>query len=255
MSAIRAELNLLLLALGFLTRLPISISLHYSESALNASSRYFGLIGAIIGLFMLAAYTSTSLLFPSSVAVLFLLIANLLLTGCFHQDGLADMADGFGGSFERSRKLEIMKDSRLGTYGSIALIAILGVHYALLIELDDLVVAVIVGQTVSRCLATSIIYNTPYAADPDASKAKPLSQAMSATDFLVLLTTATASLLLLPPMISLSLIASLLLLRFLFKRFIIAHIGGYTGDCLGAAQQLSEASIYLMLLAWQGATP
>lgn len=253
MIALKREVNLLLLALGFLTRLPITLQLNYNPQTLNASSRYFTLVGALLGLCMAAVYFATSAVFPTTVAVLFVLIANLLMTGCFHQDGLADMADGFGGAFERQRKLEIMKDSRLGTYGSSALIATLAVHYVLLLELESLLVALVVGQAISRCVAASIIYDTPYAADPDASKAKPLSVSMSATDLAVLLITAVLVLLLLPAKIALCVAFAVLLMRALFKRFIKAQIGGYTGDCLGAAQQLSESCVYLVLLAWQGA--
>lgn len=254
MIALKRELNLLLLAVGFLTRLPITFQLDYNAQTLNASSRYFTLVGALLGLCMAAVYLGASALFPASVAVLMVLIANLLLTGCFHQDGLADMADGFGGAFQRERKLEVMKDSRLGTYGSSALIATLAMHYVLLLELESVVVALIAGQAVSRCVAASIIFDTPYAADPDASKAKPLSQSMSATDLSVLLATAVLVLLLLPLKIALSVVLGLLVMRAIFKRFIRAQIGGYTGDCLGAAQQLSESCIYLILLAWQGAS-
>lgn len=252
MKAFKRELNLLLLALGFLTRLPITLQLDYNAQTLNASSRYFTLVGALLGLCMAAVYLATSAIFPATIAVLFVLIANLLMTGCFHQDGLADMADGFGGAFDRNRKLEIMKDSRLGTYGSSALIATLAMHTVLLLELESLVVALIVGQAISRCVAASIIYDTPYAADPDASKAKPLSVSMSGTDMTVLLATAILVLLLLPAKIALSVVLAVLLMRSLFKRFIHAQIGGYTGDCLGAAQQLSESCVYLVLLAWQG---
>ncbi len=251
MNNLTRELNLFLLALGFLTRFPITMELNYNSQTLNASSRYFTVVGAIIGLCMALVYSAASQLFPATVAVLLMIIANLLLTGCFHQDGLADMADGFGGAFERARKLEIMKDSRLGTYGSSALIATLAMHYVLLLEVEAVVVAVVAGQALSRCMAASIIYNTPYAADPDASKAKPLSQAMSDTDILVLLSTASLFLLLFDLEVALSVLLALMLGRFLFKKYIIRQIGGYTGDCLGAAQQLSETVIYLVILAWQ----
>lgn len=253
MNALKRELNLLFLALGFLTRLPMTMQLNYNPQTLNASSRYFTLVGALLGLCMAAVYLAATTVFPATVAVLLVLIANLLMTGCFHQDGLADMADGFGGAFDRVRKLEIMKDSRLGTYGSSALIATLAMQYVLLLELESLVVALIVGQALSRCVAASLIYDTPYAADPDASKAKPLSVSMSTSDMAVLLFTAVLVLLLLPVKVALTVVLAVLLMRSLFKRFIHAQIGGYTGDCLGAAQQLSESCVYLVLLAWQGA--
>lgn len=253
MNALKAELNLFWLALGFLTRLPVPRQLDYSPRTLNASSRYFTLVGALLGLAMGAVYTLAAALYPPSVAVLLALLANLLLCGCFHQDGLADMADGFGGAFERQRKLEIMKDSRLGTYGASALFATLALQFALLLELEQVLLALLLGQGLSRALAASLIVDTPYAADPDASKAKPLSQAMDAADLWVLLGCAALLLALLPPLQAATLVLLLGLFRAAFKRFLQAQIGGYTGDCLGAAQQLSESLIYLTLLAWQGA--
>lgn len=250
-----AQLNLFLLALGFLTRIPIPLSLNYNARTLNASCRYFTLVGALVGVCMALLYSVLEMALPHSVAVLLMIMANLMLTGCFHQDGLADMADGFGGAFEPARKLEIMKDSRLGTYGSSALIATLALQYVLLLELHAVVLAVIVGQALSRCVAVSLIIDTPYASDPDASKAKPLSQAMSGTDLAVLMFTGVPILLLLPMEQAVSIVAALLIVRYGFKAYIKRQIGGYTGDCLGAAQQLSESAIYLVLLLWQGAAP
>jgi len=252
MDAIKRECNLFLLALGFLSRLPIPWALDYNANTLNASSRYFGVVGACIGLCMVSVFSLAHLVFSHELSVLLMLVANLLLTGCFHQDGLADMADGFGGAFEPARKLTIMKDSRLGTYGSSALIATLAANYLALVEIESVLVAVVIGQSVSRCVAASIIYDTPYAADPDASKAKPLAQSMSRTDVFVLMVSGALTLLLLPASSALIVVAVLLLGRNLFKRFISAQIGGYTGDCLGAAQQLSELLVYFTLLALLG---
>lgn len=252
MNARPRQLNLFLLALGFLTRIPPPTQLDYSPQALSASARYFTLVGAVVGLCMAATYLLLSPMLPPSVTILLVLIANLLLTGCFHQDGLADMADGFGGAFQVQRKLEIMKDSRLGTYGNCALLATLALQYSLLLELESVVTALLIAQSVSRCVAASIIYDTPYAADPEASKTKPLATAMSGIDLAILLASAALFLLLLPLAVSFSIAVVLVLLRHLFRRYVCAQIGGYTGDCLGAAQQLSESSIYIVLLIWQG---
>ncbi len=252
MSPLSGQLNLLLLALGFLTRIPVPCKLDYSAQTLSASSRYFALVGAFIGLCMAAVYMLCSVGLPPSVALVLVLISNLALTGCFHQDGLADMADGFGGAFEVQRKLEIMKDSRLGTYGSCALLATLALQYSLLLELQAVVTALVVGQCASRCVAASIIFDTPYAADPDASKAKPLATAMSSTDLAVLVGSTALVLLLLPLMVAVSIALALALFRLLFKKYLRAQIGGYTGDCLGGAQQLSECIVYILLLLWQG---
>lgn len=248
--SIPRQLNLLLLATGFLTRLPLPFSLDFNPEAQHASTRYFTLVGAIIGLIMALVYWASSLVLPATIAVLLVLIANLLLTGCFHQDGLADMADGFGGAFEARRKLDIMKDSRLGTYGSCALIASLALHYGLLLELEIVMTALILGQGVSRTVAASLMVDTPYAADPDKSKSK--AHSLSRTDLTVLLVSAAALLLLTSLGIAITLVLVLTAFRWLFRRYCIAQIGGYTGDCLGAAQQISEILIYLVLLIAQG---
>ena len=114
--------HLFCLALSFFSRIPVPASTPYSPELLNQSSRYLSLVGLLLGALQALVLLATAQLLPFSIAVLLALMAGLVLTGAFHEDGLADTADGLGGGLSLERKLEIMKDSRVGTYGLVALL-------------------------------------------------------------------------------------------------------------------------------------
>ena len=243
------------LALAFFTRLPIPATTPFSAELLNHASRYFSLVGWVIGSLALVSLGLAAQLFPIAMAVLLSMVVTLKLTGAFHEDGLADMSDGLGGGMNRERKLEIMKDSRLGSYGSIALIMALLIKFVALSEistraLGDGLLALFCLHAASRALAGSLIFDMSYVRD-EPSKAKPLAQDQDRTDLLWLLIWGLLPLILLTPMAAGLLIVTALALRLWLKRWLNRQIGGYTGDCLGAAQQLAELSGYLVLLLLQ----
>ena len=157
-----SQRNYFLLALAFFTRLPIPADTPYSAERLNRASRYFGLVGLVVGLLNALILWAGHLLFPLSVAILLSLVFSLLLTGAFHEDGLTDMSDGIGGGLSRERKLSIMKDSRIGTYGAVTLFMALLLKYTLLQELatPDLSVvllALILMHPLSRILSGTLL--------------------------------------------------------------------------------------------------
>lgn len=240
------QVNLFFLALGFFSRIPIPAGVEYSPQKLNQCSRYFALVGWLLGGIVAMVFYLSHLLFSSEIAVFIAMVMSLLLTGVFHEDGLADTADGFGGGMEKQRKLQIMKDSRLGTYGVTVLIMALLGKWMLLSELDQPVVAILVAYPVSRGLAASFIFDLRYVTEKD-SKSKPLAMHQSLNELAVLLTTASFALFLLSLLQAAVLICSLVLLRLLLKRWLISQIGGYTGDNLGAVQQITEVVIYFVL--------
>ncbi|EOC1802434.1 adenosylcobinamide-GDP ribazoletransferase [Vibrio cholerae] len=250
---LRYQLELFLLAVSFFSRIPVPVNLPYSSERMNQAGRYFALVGLLLGAICALAYTLATELFSTNISVFLTMVLSLLLTGAFHEDGLADMADGVGGGMTAERRLEIMKDSRIGTYGSSALIMVLLGKYLLLTELADLTSLVpvwLLAYTLSRAMAASLIFNTPYVSDSESSKSKPLAQHQSGTDLVILALTALATLLyfsgqFIAVMISVSLIS-----RQIFRHWLINRLGGFTGDCLGAAQQLMEIMIYLILLAF-----
>jgi len=249
MTHLKYQLNLFLLALGFFSRIPLPAWVQYSPELLNRASRYFTLVGWLLGALVALFFCTAHLFFSTSVSIWLAMAFSLLLTGAFHEDGLADTADGFGGAFEREKKLAIMKDSRLGTYGGAALLMALGGKFLLLSENQHIATSLLLAYAISRTTAASLIFSMSYVADTDSSKSKPLANNQSTKDLLILLVCALPALFLVTWQ-QLFIITSFMTgLHFGARYYFNKQIGGYTGDCLGATQQIAELSIYLVLLA------
>jgi len=251
---IQEEKTLLLLALSFFTRIPIHFSTEITPEQLSKASRYFALVGLFIGFICSLVYMVSIEYLPKSIAVLMAMATSLLVTGAFHEDGWADVWDGFGGGWSIEQKLTIMKDSRLGTYGAAALFIILCLKFQSLMALSSPIVALILANTLSRVVATSLISTMPYVALDADSKVKALAQELSTSSLTILLVT---GLLIAGALVSLSLLSLgecvlLMVILFIFRSLLAYwfkhQLGGYTGDCLGAAQQSSEIVIYFSLL-------
>ena len=131
------EYHLGLLALSFLTRVPVSLPKTVTPSMLSSASRYFALVGGLLGAVLAISFYVFSYFLPNQLAILLMLAFGLLLTGAFHEDGWADVWDGFGGGWTVNDKLNIMKDSRLGTYGAAALVLMLLLKYQSLLALAN----------------------------------------------------------------------------------------------------------------------
>lgn len=246
---IKKEKALFLLALSFFTRIPIHFSTEIIPEQLNKASRYFAMVGLLIGFICSLVYLVSIEYLPKSMAVLIAMATSLFITGAFHEDGWADVWDGFGGGWSIKQKLIIMKDSRLGTYGATALVIILLLKFQSLMALSSPVVALILASTLSRVVATSLIYNMPYVTLDADSKVKALAQELSTNNLIVLLVTGSVvSLWFLPLGECILLLLILFIFRALLAHWFNRQLGGYTGDCLGAAQQSSEIIIYLSLL-------
>ncbi|QZO12158.1 adenosylcobinamide-GDP ribazoletransferase [Pseudoalteromonas piscicida] len=252
------EWRLFKLAVVFLTRVPIRLEPAPSSDELNEVSGYFALVGLFVASFSaMLGYVASSGVSPMFGAVV-ALAASILLTGAFHEDGLADVFDGFGGGWSREQKLEIMKDSRLGTYGSCALILLLLAKFSLLTMLfNDFAVtltALILSHSLSRAFAVSFIGALNYVQADELSKVKPVAKHLSSAAATRLTLTTTAILIFCWPWLALSLFDLLMLctclfvLRLVCIKWFNAQLGGYTGDCLGAAQQLAELAILLFIV-------
>ena len=142
---------------------------------------------------------------------------SLLLTGAFHEDGLADTADGFGGAFLREKKISIMKDSRIGTYGATALVMALLGKYVLLIENSQIALSIFIAYALSRAVAASLVFDMRYVAEDDGSKSKPLANNQSKTDLVILLATCLPVFFLLQWQKAVLIIAVLILVRYAAK--------------------------------------
>lgn len=234
-------------AFVFFTRLPFwrlgEIPAEYFKNIVS----YWALAGWLTaGLSVLVLYAS-SLILPAAVAVLLAMVTRLLITGCLHEDGLADFFDGFGGGTSRERVLAIMKDSHIGSYGVIGLIFYFGLFYVLLsglpIELAGC--ALLAGDPFSKGVASMIINRLPYARKEEEAKSKTVYSRMTGREYIVCIVCGLLPLLWLPE--PAYLLASLLpvLTWFFLTSFMKKKIQGYTGDCCGATFLLCELSFYL----------
>jgi adenosylcobinamide-GDP ribazoletransferase len=252
------QLRLFFIALQFFTRLPIPRWTGFEQSWLNHAARYFPLIGLVVAAIAAAVYALAALLLPAPVAVLLSTVAGIYATGAFHEDGFADMCDGFGGGMTAERVLEIMHDSRIGAYGAIGIGALLALKVTALSTLPVAAVpaALFAAHPLSRLLATALIWRLDYVRA--AGKAKPLAHRMSRREFAIASTCAALPLLAIGACGWLSwttlgagVLASAAAAAWL-ARLCLRRIGGYTGDCLGAVQQVAEVVFYLAVLASLG---
>jgi adenosylcobinamide-GDP ribazoletransferase len=242
----KKQVNLILIALAFLTRIPIKFGLDFSQENLNRASRYFSLVGWLVGGIVSLVFYLANQLFEPNIALLMSMFVSLMLTGCFHEDGLVDTCDGFGGGWTTQQKLAIMKDSRIGTYGAAGLWMVLMFKYHALLQTPSIIIALLVAHPISRSLSTCMIYFLPYVTDEQQAKVKPLAEKQHLSDFMISLFFGLIGLLLIPQQAAAVVVSLLILfiaLRWLFTR----QIEGFTGDALGACQQISEVVVYLML--------
>ncbi len=253
------QVRLFFIALQFFTRIPIPRWTGFQPEWLHQSARYFPLVGAVVGLWSAAVLWLAMLVFPNGVSVVLAMAASIWLTGGFHEDGLADTCDGLGGAVSRERALEIMKDSRLGSYGALGLFLMLGLKAATLVGLADAdptlaVTALLWAHLASRAAPVWLMHALPYGGDAAHAKAKPLATQIRGRELATALgTVVLASALwawLLPDDIPLLLGAIVVCagLTFYMQSMLERRLGGYTGDNLGATQQVVEVGALLACL-------
>lgn len=243
-------------ALVFYSRIPGPRHMPYNDTLLARGSRYFPLIGMLLAAAAAGLIYLLAQVLPQSVAVLLGMAFMLLCTGAFHEDGLADACDGFGGGYSPEKILLIMKDSRIGTYGAAALCLLLLSRWQTLslLPLSALAGVMICAAGLSRATAISISLFLPYQRLDLDSKAKPIARNLRRKDVLLAWGFALLPLLFLPPLFAVLALVSCIAIAMLAGRYYLRHLGGYTGDCLGAAQQISELLILILGLALLGAT-
>ena len=251
---IKRELEYFFAALRFFTRLPVPAWVGHSRDQLDHAARYFPLTGVITGAIGAGVTEAAALALPVSIAVLLGMATTILVTGAFHEDGFSDSCDGFGGGWEKLQVLTIMKDSRVGSYGAIGVALILMAKFNALMELNAafapsvFVLALIAGHALSRFAATALIYVLDYVRDDQTSKSKPLATRMGRGELAVAAIFGLAPCVWLPAMQVLVGLALAVTVTGFAARYFVKRIGGYTGDCLGATQQVAELAFYLGLL-------
>jgi adenosylcobinamide-GDP ribazoletransferase len=254
----KKELHIFFTSLMFYTRIPCPKNIDHNPDYLNKATRYFPLIGWIVGSISFLAFYLFSFFLSIEIAVILAIITSILTTGAFHEDGFADVCDGFGGGWTKEKILMIMKDSAIGAYGAIGLVLLFLLKFKLLSESillfsnHSLLIFLlfISAHSLSRLAAISIIFTHEYSRDDATSKSKPIAKnytwkevfgsfffglvplmALSCFNYKILFA-------LIPVFITRSFLA----------RYFQKWIEGYTGDCLGATQQVCEVIYYLSIL-------
>jgi adenosylcobinamide-GDP ribazoletransferase len=251
-TALRGECRLFMTAVQYFTRVPVPASIGHSAAQLDGSARYFPLVGIGVGAIGALVLSIAGLVLPQLAGVIASTITTMLLTGAFHEDGLADSFDGLGATADRTRALEIMKDSRVGTFGALALMMTVLLKLASLssLPLGMAALALIAGHAVSRWCSVLMIWRMTYVRDEDSSRAKPVIRRLGGTELLTASVFGLAPLMLGGRYAACGLLMALLALLVL-SRWFLRRLGGYTGDTLGATQQVTEVMFYLGFLgAW-----
>jgi adenosylcobinamide-GDP ribazoletransferase len=233
-----------LIAVQFLTRVPVPRSLAPTEEEIGRAAAYFPLVGILVGASAALVYAGLKSFLPPSTCVIAVLIFSALVTGAFHEDGLADALDGFGGGWTKERMLEIMRDSRVGTFGALGLALLVLAKYTLLSSLDwpHLWRTLIFAHTASRWTALPLAWWLPYVREQ--GQGKLVARRIGRRESLI----GTATLLLVSllfnwreRLFALAVVAIVVSLCGLYYR---RRLGGITGDCLGAANQIVEVLVY-----------
>jgi adenosylcobinamide-GDP ribazoletransferase len=252
------EIRLFLIALQFLTRVPVPAWVGWQPQWMNDSARHFPAIGLVVGGVAALVLWAAALWWTALVAVLLSMAATIWLTGAFHEDGLADTCDGLGGAVDRERALAIMKDSRLGTYGAVGLLLVLSVKAATLHGLvtRDLLATLAVlplAHAWSRVAPVVLLRLLPYAGDAEHAKAKPMAQQVDGLAFGIALMWAViagvGAAVFLPALALLCAGLGVMGVTWWMSRWLRQRLGGYTGDTLGATQQFCEVAVYLAVMA------
>lgn len=247
---VKKQVHIFFTALMFFTRIPCPKWVNHDPEYLKLSARYFPLVGIIVGSIGALIFFCSHFLFSTEIALLLSMVATIYATGAFHEDGFADVCDGLGGGWTKEKILLIMKDSTLGTYGVIGLVLLLAIKFSSLREIPTYFIPLVLisGHSLSRFIATTLIFTHPYARETNDSKSKPAAKSISLNTLLI-----SAAFGILPlfffktPLVFLVLIPmylSKVFLGYKFKKW----LGGQTGDCAGAVQQLSEVVFYLSLI-------
>lgn len=256
------QLALVLVAVQFLTRLPVPSPAGFEPDWLSRSARYFPLVGALVGAINVTVWWLSTHWFPNSLAIGLMMATSLLVTGAFHEDGFADTCDGLGGGETPERVLAIMKDSRVGAYGAIGIVTMLGLKWSTLASLPvgSIPLLVVGAHMLSRWCTNGLIWSLSYVRSEDGGKSKPLADSLSGSEWILsgvfgvlaltplLLVGGASNLAWLYPAVIAGVISATVIsgiAALYFKQ----RIGGYTGDCLGATQQLAEIAFLLAALA------
>jgi adenosylcobinamide-GDP ribazoletransferase len=247
------EIRLLLTAVQYFTRIRVPAWVGHAQEQLAGAIRYFPVVGLIVGASGAATLWLAAQVLPAPLPAILAIVVTVLMTGAIHEDGLADTCDGLGGGATRERALEIMKDPRIGAFGAIALMLslLLKISALSVMTLWTAMLALFAAHAFARFCAVLFSFAGRYVGSAERSRAAPVVTQVKRSDVLVAAVFGLPVLVLCGRDAIVAAIVALVLLGLLF-RWCVRRIGGYTGDTLGAAQQVTEIGFYVGLLAMHG---
>ena len=246
-SKLKQAVNRYFIAQMFLTRLPSPNSLKWSDSELAASTPYFPAVGIVVGLIAALAWLAGFAGWGANLAAIFAVAAGILATGAFHEDGLADAADGIGGAFSIEKKLAIMRDSRVGTYGSVALILIVLTKILALAQVEPSRVPgiLITAHVVARWSSLPLIYNNKYVREQGTGK--PFAATVTAQRLIAASLFTIICVICCVQLQAIAVVLVAVLTVLVAQWYLRRKLGGITGDVLGAVNSITELLVYLTL--------
>jgi adenosylcobinamide-GDP ribazoletransferase len=228
----------------FFTRIPVA-NINYSDSAQQKSTRYFTFLGILIGFSLYGLAVILNPYLAKDIVIPIILAFAILITGCFHEDGLADSFDALWGGHTPQKRLEIMKDSRIGSYGTLATVLITIIKWSSLNNIEDFALVILIAHGLSRYFACIYSYLFKYYESAKSKSHKVLSKRNYKGLIINTIFIIPFCYYYIPPQ-RYFILLPLLAITWLIWAFVIkSKIGKITGDLLGAAQQISETIIYI----------
>jgi adenosylcobinamide-GDP ribazoletransferase len=240
-------------ALSFLTILPAGQPPFPEEKKLARSMAFFPLVGVLIGLLLAIAYFLFSFLFSKSLVLWLTLGCLALLTRGLHLDGFADTIDGFAAGGPKEKILEVMRDSRIGAFGVVGLILLIGAKYLALEQIagPSIPYSLIIMAVMGRNSMVWVCYRSPYARS-SGGLAKPFAENLTNREMIISSASAFGIGLLLLGVDGMMIFLGIGLFTLAFRIFFLKKLKGITGDILGAANELSELLCLALLIIFKG---
>lgn len=250
---IKKELQILGASILYFSRLPLPFKVPYNKDYQQKVLTWLPFVGLIVGSSGTLVFYSSFLFLPQTVSIILSLAAMVLVTGAFHEDGFADVCDAFGGGYNKEQRLTIMKDSRVGAYAVIGLILLFALKISALAGINPKTLALILiaSQAMSRWPILLITKGWKYARETNDSKSVDTSKQLNIFRIVFALVVSVAPLFFFHSWIVFLSIPLLVIVTLLFGIWFNNKIDGYTGDCLGAVQQVNELVFYLFCLGAQ----
>lgn len=244
------QINAFFTALSFYTRIPCCKLAKYEAEDVSISIKFLPLIGIVVGLVGGGVFFLSKTIFSLEVSIVLTLVSMLLITGAFHEDGFADSLDGFGGGYKKEDVIRIMKDSSIGSYGTIGLIFLFALKFFLLrdVELHYFLPILLAGQSLSRLIGISFVNTHDYVTNNENSKSSDYCKRISIKGTNFAIACAVLPLFWLP-LKYWTFIIPMFIVRMFYGAYLTKRLNGYTGDSLGFIQQLSEIVFYLCAAA------